>query len=80
VNAPETDRSNRADDDAAKKRFAIISLVRLSSAVLVMLGLLVVNRNIAWPIPVGYVLVVIGLVELFLLPLVLARRWRSPPR
>ncbi len=68
----------QANEDAAKKRFFVISITRLSGAILVMLGLLVVNGNIDWPTMVGYALVAIGLVEMFLLPLMLARRWRSP--
>jgi len=65
-------------EDAAKKRFFLISMTRLSGAILVMLGILVVNQNIDWPTMVGYVLIVVGLVDMFYLPLVLARRWRSP--
>lgn len=65
-------------DDVARTRWFILSLSRLAGVALVITGLLVTQGAIAWPIEVGYALVLIGIVDVFVVPQVLARRWRSP--
>ena len=65
-------------EDVAKGRFLIMSLSRLMGVVMVMVGVLIVNGNIEWPAFAGYVLIATGLVEIFVIPLVLAKRWRTP--
>ena len=62
-----------------KKRFMAIQLIRLMGAALVLLGVLIAGGKIDLPPLVGYVLVLVGLVDLIVMPLVLARRWRTPP-
>lgn len=68
--------------DPAAARFAIIQAVRLSGAALAILGILVLSRRVSWLAPwpdsVGYLLAGIGLADFFVVPAVLARRWRSP--
>lgn len=69
--------------DPAMARFAVLQLVRLSGAVLVLLGVLAVSgRAPAWlaglPVAAGYGLAALGMFEFFALPRLLARRWRSP--
>ena len=69
--------------DPAAGRFAAIQLVRVAGVATVLLGLLIEAGRLplfaAVPRWFGYVLAVVGLVEVFLLPRLLARRWRSPP-
>lgn len=68
--------------DPARARFAAIQLVRLVGVVLVLLGVLVQAGRIealAWvPRWAGYVLIAAGLADTFVMPMLLARRWRSP--
>jgi hypothetical protein len=68
--------------DPAKARFAVIQLARLFGVVLVLLGVLIQAGRIAalaWvPQWAGYVLIAVGLVDTFVMPTLLARRWRSP--
>lgn len=64
-------------EDRAKVRFWIIQLLRLTGVALIAIGLLVVNRRFDLPQVAGYILLVAGLVDLFFVPQVLARRWRS---
>jgi len=45
---------------------------------MVVAGILITNGRIAEPHWSGYVLIVVGLVDIFLLPAVLIRRWRTP--
>jgi hypothetical protein len=46
---------------------------------MVVVGLLIYNGNIQTDPLVGYFLIVVGLVDVFLMPMVLARKWRTPP-
>lgn len=64
--------------DPAKKRFFIIQALRWAGVAFVLAGLLIVNRKIALPQIVGYLFVVNGLVDAFVLPVILARRWKTP--
>ena len=67
-----------AEPDPAARRFWIIQLARFGAAIMVMLGALIIARLIDLPQPVGYVLLVIGAVEFFVVPNILSRKWRSP--
>lgn len=62
-----------------RNRFVVINVIRLSGAALILIGILIVNGAIDLPRVVGYVFIPLGLVEVFLMPLVLARKWRTPP-
>jgi hypothetical protein len=62
-----------------RNRFFAINVVRLSGAALILIGILIVNGAIDLPEAVGYVFIPLGLIEVFVMPLVLARRWRSNP-
>lgn len=64
--------------DPAKARFFTISVLRLVGVACVIIGILVNQGRIEWPQWLGWVLMGIGLVDVFVLPLVLARRWRTP--
>lgn len=72
--------SNPQEDALAKKRFLALNLVRTSGAALVLLGLLFAMDKIDVPMRhlLGVILIVIGLVDVFLMPGILAKRWRSP--
>ena len=67
----------------AAARFMAIQLVRVAGVATVLFGLLVEAGRLpgfaAVPRWFGYVLAVVGLIEVFLLPRLLARRWRTPP-
>lgn len=63
--------------DPAKARFVAISLIRLSGALFVLLGVLIAEGRIALPWPVGAALAVAGVFDVFVMPVILARRWKS---
>jgi len=65
-------------DDPARNRFFRIQGTRLLGVACVILGMLIASQRIAWPVWLGYVLILNGLVDVFVLPAVLARRWRTP--
>lgn len=74
---------SRAPDPAAG-RFAVIQLLRAAGVVLVLLGLAIAagppQTLSGVPDEVGYALLAAGLADVFVVPRVLSRRWRSPPR
>jgi|TARA_R100001224_G_C4021592_1_gene149519 hypothetical protein len=67
----------QTDHDPAKARFLTIQAVRLSGVVTAVLGALVLGGILPLPEIVGYILVALGVAEIFILPIVLAKRWRS---
>lgn len=65
-------------------RFAMISLMRLGGALMVVAGLAVQMEVLPLPMWTAYLLIVLGLIELFIVPRMLAKIWSSndtlPPR
>ena len=66
-------------EDPAKRRFFTIQAVRLAGVACVVLGMLIAAQRIAWPVWLGYLLIANGLIDFFVIPVKLARKWRSPP-
>ena len=79
-----TDLPDGTERDPAVARFAVIQAMRASGAMLVMAGFAVLSHHFAalsgMPDLVGYLLLGVGLVDFFVVPQVLARRWRSGGR
>lgn len=67
--------------DPAAARFAVLQLVRFSGALLALAGVLVISGKMSWlpklPEAVGYALVGAGLIDFYVAPMLLARRWKS---
>jgi hypothetical protein len=70
-------------DDVARGRWMVIQASRILGFALVLLGILLVRDviDIAGKTDqlIGYVFIVVGLVDGFVMPRVLARKWRTPP-
>lgn len=62
----------------ARRRFAIISLVRLSGAVFLTLGLFALGGKFDLPRPAALILILLGLLDFIVAPRFLARKWKSP--
>lgn len=69
-----------ADKDPAKARFMVLQLLRLSGAVLAIFGLSIMAGRFGLPPLVGAVLFLAGMVELLIVPMILTKRWKSPPQ
>ena len=69
---------DRTSDELAPQRWMVINAVRIAGVVMVIVGLLGLQGYFEYPDIAGYALVGVGLLDLFLMPLVLARKWRSP--
>ncbi len=75
--------SPQSDEQQARKRFFILSMLRLTGAALVAFGLLVYAGKVmdvaeADRLRTGLIIILAGLVEAFWLPIALARKWKSP--
>lgn len=73
--------STPEEDALAKKRFMAMNLVRLMGVVMILVGLLFALDRVDIPQPprhlIGVLLIIIGMVDTFVVPLLLAKRWRS---
>jgi hypothetical protein len=65
-------------DEVARGRWLAISVVRLSGVAMVVVGILTVQQVFEFPAIAGYALIAVGLLDVFLVPQFLARKWRSP--
>ncbi|ARS29150.1 hypothetical protein [Sphingomonas sp. KC8] len=69
-------------DRLARTRYTILSAMRASGVLLMILGLWIWNGDIlqAGGLPIaGIPLFALGFAEALLLPQILARKWRTPP-
>lgn len=72
---------NPADEARARSRFFILAALRLTGALLVMLGFAVIAGKIDLAGPdmnrvIGAVLVLVGAFDFSVAPMLLARRWK----
>ena len=65
-------------EDVARGRWMAINALRIMGVAMVVVGILALQGVIGIPEVAGYVLVAIGLVDVFLVPRILARKWRTP--
>lgn len=63
--------------DPAKARWLAMTAVRWTGVALVTLGLLINSGKIALPGVVGIIFVVVGVFDAFVMPTILARRWKT---
>lgn len=69
---------NGSNDDEARKRWMVINAVRMSGLAMALIGIMGLGSVFDYPRSAAYVLVVVGLVDFFVMPLLLARKWRTP--
>lgn len=67
--------------DPARPRYFVMVFARLAGVAVAIFGLLALNGNIAGVTPLaGGVFLVIGMAVMAVVPVWMARRWRTPPR
>lgn len=64
-------------DDLARKRFAIIQLVRLAGVAMAFGGMWIIAGKSQLPLLLGYFLFLNGLFDALFVPNLLARKWKS---
>ncbi|QSR17969.1 hypothetical protein [Novosphingobium sp. KA1] len=67
-----------AAKDPARSRWIIMQLVRLFGVACVVGGLAIGANTLHAPLWLGYVLILNGMIDVFVIPRLLARKWRSP--
>jgi hypothetical protein len=69
-----------SDSDLAKKRFLALGMIRLVGVALAFLGIAIIAKRLIEPAEVvGGVLIALGIVDVMVVPLMLVKRWRTPP-
>lgn len=64
--------------DPARNRFLVIQALRLGGVAMVVIALLSLNGVIPVPDVAAWPILIIGLVDIFVVPQILARKWRTP--
>ena len=67
------------NDDDARTRFFVIGASRLLGAAIVIAGLVGLAGKLPIPPVAAYAFIAFGLFDVFVVPQVLARKWRTPP-
>ena len=65
-------------DEVARGRWMVINVLRLGGVAMVIAGMLGTRQVLEIPLIAAYALIAIGLLDIFLVPLLLARKWRTP--
>lgn len=66
-----------ARDQRDRQRFIILNALRFGGLAMVLFGIAITQGVLALPWPVGAVLAVVGLIDFFFVPLLIARRWKA---
>lgn len=64
--------------DPARSRWITIQLVRLFGVACIVGGLAIGANKLQMPLWLGYVLIINGMIDVFVIPRLLVRKWRSP--
>lgn len=66
--------------DPAAARFAMIQVTRIFGVACVIAGMLMANDRLfaGAPVWIAYLILAIGLVGIFVIPVKMARKWRTP--
>lgn len=67
------------EETRAQQRFLIINFVRITGAIMLVIGLAIIARGLfGLPEVVGYTFFLIGIADFMVVPLLLAKKWKSP--
>ena len=69
---------DRVSDDVARGRWLAINATRIAGVAMVVVGILGLQDVFEYPAFAGWILVGVGLIDIFLIPRLMARKWRSP--
>lgn len=68
------------EETKAQYRFLVINICRITGAIMLVIGLAVIAREaFGLPKAAGYVLFLVGMLDFLLVPVFLAKRWKSTP-
>ena len=72
--------ASRPPEDVARNRWMVIQAARAGGAIMVVVALLAFEGVVPVPEIAAWVLLAVGLVDVFLVPTLLARKWSSRER
>ncbi len=80
----ETDEQKAAREAAAKQRFLILNLFRLSGIAILTFGFLIMMQRFGFVTGqkakiMGAIIACVGLIQAMFVPRLLGRAWRTPP-
>ena len=80
----ETDEQKAAREAAAKQRFVILNLFRLSGIIILSFGFLIMMQRFGFVQGqkakiMGAIIATVGLIQAMFVPRYLGRAWRTPP-
>ncbi len=80
----ETDEQRAAREAAAKQRFVILNLFRLSGIIILSFGFLIMMQRFGFVQGqkakiMGAIIATVGLIQAMFVPRYLGRAWRTPP-
>ena len=65
-------------EEVARGRWLAINATRIAGVVMVVVGILGLQDVFEYPAFAGWILVGVGLLDIFVIPRIMARKWRSP--
>ena len=66
-------------EDVARGRWMAINAVRIAGVAMVVIGILGLQDVFEYPAIAAWILIGVGLLDVFVIPRVMARKWRTPP-
>ena len=67
-------------DNLARQRFIILTVLRASGVALMLLGMGIIGSRLVQPSDlIGSIVFAVGFLDSLILPRLLIRRWRTPP-
>jgi len=65
-------------DDGARSRFMALTMLRVTGVALAVFGVAIIARKIDLPEIAGIAFVLVGAFDVLVMPVILARKWKSP--
>lgn len=69
---------DRTSDETTRNRWLAIQVARFAGIALILIGVLMHEGRFGGEKAVAYLLIGVGMIDVFVMPRLLARRWRSP--
>ena len=66
------------EETKTQQRFLVLNFIRICGAIMLVLGLAVIGNGLfGLPVAAGYALFAVGIADFILVPLLLAKKWKS---
>lgn len=75
--SPDDSSNDWPGEELARQRFMVINATRMAGVVMVLIAMLIIGGKIPAPEFVGYILIALGLFDVFFVPAMLARKWST---